>query len=416
MSSSYRDSMTLRHQVRGVLALVGAILTPVGMAVAADTYVQPQAEARVETNDNFNLVPGGSPDSNVYGYIADLQALIGIATPRSDTSMRPRVRLQEYPDRDDIEKVEAFFDLRSKYEWEKSELLTIAKYSRQDSFNTERQSGEFDPLDPTDPDVLDSSQILVNETRTRVELRPTFTHSLTERTRLGLLAQYQAVRYDSDSPNQQTDYDYLLADGFVSWALNARSDLSAGAYAAKYEATDDSSDTETLGGSVGYDYRWSEVNGVQTQLFYETNDITDYVPVRTEESTSGWGGNVTAYWAGEVSQARISVGRTFAPTGSGGKSEVNQLRLQYDRDLSERLSFLGAGRYEQRNSLGTNGQGDDRDFARVDLSLKWFFKPTWFVQGGYSYIWEDRESASGDADNNKLFLSVAYKGLPRQRR
>jgi hypothetical protein len=38
------------------------------------------------------------------------------------------------------------------------------------------------------------------------------------------------------------------------------------------------------------------------------------------------------------------------------------------------------------------------------------------VQGGYSYIWEDRESASDSADNNKIFLGVGYKALARQRR
>ena len=416
MLSSYRKSSRVRTAVAGACAAATLAAVPTGIVFGAQTYVTPQAELRVENNDNFDLTPDGSSDSDVYGYIADLQALIGIATPRSDTSIRPRIRLQEYPDREDIEKLEAFFDLRSKYEWERSDLLTLARYSRQDSYNADRQSGEFDPLNPEDPDVLDSSQTLVGETRTRVELRPTFTHSLTERTRLGILAEYQAVRYDSDGPDEQTDYDYLLGQGFVSWALDPRSDLSVGAYAAKYEATDDSSETDTLGGSVGYAYRWSEVAGLQTELFYEENDITDFFPVAAEETTSGWGGTATAYWTGEVSETRISVGRTFAPTGSGGKSEVDQLRVQYDRDLSERLSFLGAARYQQRNSLSTSGQDNDRDFARVDLSLKWFFDPTWFVQGGYSYIWEDRESASGSADNNKLFLSVGYKGLARQRR
>jgi hypothetical protein len=417
MSSSYRKPTRVRSAVAGACTAACLLSASAGPAFAAQTYVQPQAELRVENNDNFDLLPQGSPDSDVYGYIADLQALIGIATPRSDTSLRPRIRLQEYPDRDDIEKFEAFLDLRSNYQWERSDLLTIARYSRQDSYNADRQSGEFDPLDPQDPDALDSSQKLVGETRTRVELRPTFTHSLTERTRLGLAAQYQAVRYDADSAaDEQTDYDYLLGEGFVSWALNPRSDVSVGAYAAKYEATDDSTETDTIGGSVGYSYRWSELAGLETELFYEENDITDFVPVTTEETTSGWGGTVTAYWTGEVSETRFSAGRTFAPTGSGGKSEVDQFRLQYDRDLSERLSFLGAARYQQRNSLGTAGSSDDRDFARVDLSLKWFFEPTWFVQGGYSYIWEDRESASGSADNNKLFLSVGYKALARQRR
>jgi hypothetical protein len=151
-------------------------------------------------------------------------------------------------------------------------------------------------------------------------------------------------------------------------------------------------------------------------MFYERNDTTDFVPVTVEESTTGWGGTVSAYRKGEVSAWRVSAGRTFIPTGAGGKTESDQLRLQYDRDLTQRLTFTGAGRYESRNSLSTGGQGDDRDYARADLALRWMMAPTWYLAGGYSYIWQDRESAAGDADNNKIFVSVGYRGLDRPRR
>jgi hypothetical protein len=38
----------------------------------------------------------------------------------------------------------------------------------------------------------------------------------------------------------------------------------------------------------------------------------------------------------------------------------------------------------------------------------------WYVGGGYSYIWEDRELAAGDATNNRFFLNFGYQGLSRQ--
>ena len=36
---------------------------------------------------------------------------------------------------------------------------------------------------------------------------------------------------------------------------------------------------------------------------------------------------------------------------------------------------------------------------------------TWYVGGGYSYIWQDREQQPSDADNNQLFIVVGYRGL-----
>lgn len=415
MSSSYPDYSGLRRAV-AALAVAGLSAAAVGTSSAADTYVQPELDLRAETNDNFNLVPGGDPDSNVQGYIAEAQALIGIATPRSDTSMRPRIRFQQYPDRDDFQEFEGFFDLRSQYKWERSELLTIARYSLQDSYNADTPGGEFDPLDPDNPSNPDTGRMLIGEQRTAIELRPDYTFELTERTKLGLGVGYQAVRYDSDTVSTQVDYDYYGGNGFVSWALNPRSDFNVGAFVSTYDAKDDSVTTDAYGGSLGYTYRWSEVNGVAVDMFYEQDDATRPDLVPEEVSESGWGGNVSVYGQGEVSTWRLSAGRSYIPTGAGGKSQSDQFRFQYGRDLTQRLRFTGAARYESRTGFTARTQVDDRDYARADLSLRWMMAPTWYLQGGYSYIWQDRESASGDADNNKLFVSVGYKGLGRQRR
>jgi hypothetical protein len=402
--------------VSRTLAVLVTTAVPLGGAFAADTYWQPQAEARVENNDNFNLTPGGSPDSDVYGYIADLQALIGIATPRSDTSLRPRIRIQEYPDRDDIEKVESFFDLRSLYKWERAQLRTTGRYSRQDSYNVDTVGGEFDPLDPDAPVDSDTGRVLTGETRTRVMVLPEFTFNATERTQLGVAADYQAVRYDSDGVSTQVDFDYYGGNGFVGWSLNPRSDLRVGAFVSTYEAQDDSVTTDAYGGSVGYEYRWSEVAGIAVDMFYEQDDATRTLPVPSEDSMSGWGGNVSAYGQGEVSTWRVSAGRSFIPTGAGGKAQSDQFRMQYGRDITQRVRFTGAARYEARTGFTAQTQADDRDFARVDLGLRWMMSTTWYLEGGYAYIWEDRESASGDAVNNRLFVGVGYKGLDRQRR
>ena len=416
MSWSYPDQKNRRRATSLGFAFLSLAAASVGTALAADTYVQPQMELRAESNSNFNLVPGGGSDSNVYGYIADIQVLIGIATPRSDTSMRPRVRFQEYPDRDDLEQFEAFFDLRSLYRWERSQLRTLGRYSRQDSYSAELPGGEFDPLDPDDPANPDSGVIVIGETRERYRVEPEFTFELTERTRAGVAADYQAVRYESDAVSNHVDYDYFGGNAFVSWALGPRSDFSVGTYANRYEATDDSTETDAYGGTLGYQFRLSEVAGFGVNISYEKDDTTDFVPVTVEESTSGWGATVSAVRSGEASAWRLTAGRTFIATGAGGKAESDQLRLQYDRDLTQRLEFRGVGRYESRNSISTRGQGNDRDYARADLSFRWMMAPTWYLQWGYSYIWQDRESAAGTGKNNKFFISVGYKGLERRRR
>ena len=398
--------------VRGVLA--SGLLLANGAATAADVHTQPQIELRAEQNDNFGLVPGGSPDSDVYGYVADGTLVIDMATPRGETTIRPRVKFQEFPDRPDLQRFEGFLDMLSKYRWERSTFDLIGHLSHQDLYNNETVGGDFDPTDPDGGGGSDSGEIIVGETRDEFDIRPNYEHRLSERVSIGLGIGYSAARYDADQgATTKTDYDYSLANPYVTWALSQTSDFSAGIYASRYEPTDNSEQTDATGVELGYAYRWSEVIGVETSIFYEENDIQEFLPVAFQETTSNFGGNVTAYRKGEVSEWRLSVGRSFNPTGDRGKSELDQIRLQYERHMSQRLSFRGTGRIESRNSLGGTDGGVDRDFARIDLSLKWLLTQNWYFGGGYTYMWEDRQAATQSADNNRLFITFGYQGLTR---
>jgi len=391
--------------------------------MAAQTYFVPRVEGRVEYNDNFGLVPDGATtsDTDAFGFIADAEALIGIATTRGETTLRPRLRLQEYPDVDDqvtvgeqITPLEAFLDLRSTYKWQRADLLVNARYARQDSYNVETASGVFDPLDPNFGSDPDSVRTRVGDTRDRFQVSPTVSYAVTERVSLGAGIDYQLVRYDSEGVDTRLDYDYAVLDGFATWKLSPLSDLTFGTYASRYETENDISKTDSYGGRVGYRYRWTESTGVRADLFYESSDITDTVPVRTEDSTSYWGGSLTAYRRLEVSNWRFTIGRRYIPTSDGRKAELDQFRLQYDRDLTARLEFRGAVRFERRNDIDPTIFSDDRDSARGDLSLTWMMTRHWFLSGGYSYTWEDRDRAISDADNNQLFVGIGYKGLTPQ--
>ena len=399
--------------------MTGTLLT--GVCSAAQTYVVPSVVFRVEHHDNYRLVPGGNPDSSIIGYIADAQALIGIDTPRSQTTIRPRLKLQEYPDLNDLDDnqqvtpVEGFLDLVSLYAWQRGDFGVVGRYARQDSYNAETPGGRFDPLDPSFNDNPDSGRARVEQTRDWLQFQPTFRYEVSERTHIGVTADYQMVRFDSDGVPTDLDYDYAVLDGSAIWSLNSVSDLTVGAYASNYQAMTDSlgevSETDAYGGRVGYKYRWSNVTGVEAELFYESNDTTDLVAGGAEFSTSGWGGSLMAYRRQEVSEWRLSVGRTFQPTSDGRKAEFDQFRLQYDRDLSQRLKFLGAARYETRSSIASNVLSNDRDYARIDVSLEWMLTPRWFVGGGYSYLWEDRVKAPESAEDNRLFMAVGFRGL-----
>ncbi len=383
-------------------------------AWAADVQTIPNFEMQAEQNDNFRLDPGGA-DSDTPGYIADASVLFNIATPRGETLLLPRIRYQDYQDQASIERVETFFDADSTYRWERANFLLNASYSKRDVYNTETLSGEFDPNDPNSPDSPESGTTTTGQTRQLLRIHPDYEYKLTERLGLGFEAAYQIADYSSNDVVTKSDYDYGQIGTYMSWDASERGRLRAGAYASNFETDDGTEKAEAVGAELGYGYRWSETDGIEASVYYEQNDITQVTPFETiKETTSDVGGSLAAYRKLEVSAWRAEISRRFIPTGDRGKSTIDELRLQYDRDLSERLRFRGLGRYESRSGLSNIEGSNNRDYARLDLDLKWFMTQTWYVGGGYAYIWQDRAADPTDASNNKFFIYFGYQGLARR--
>ena len=103
----------------------------------AQNYVVPSVEVSSEyhTNRELNAAPGQADATT--GYIATGQALIGKRTPRSQIELRPRVRFQEYPDRDGVDPVDLFLDLQGEFRTLRGIYSVLASASRQDTFNAE---------------------------------------------------------------------------------------------------------------------------------------------------------------------------------------------------------------------------------------------------------------------------------------
>src|SRR5262245_39547143 len=95
------------------LLAIGLIAGP-GTGFAADTYMVPRLEvsARADSNRELNTKAEGGRDSSS-SYIADGELMLGVATPRSDTFIRPRLKYQNSPDIDNAKRTEQFLDFKS---------------------------------------------------------------------------------------------------------------------------------------------------------------------------------------------------------------------------------------------------------------------------------------------------------------
>ena len=418
MSLSYpdREQVNLKSAAWAAWASVTLLAVITGSAQAAETSFQPAIEARAEQNTNRNLAAVSENELDVHGYVLTAEGLWRYATPVNETRIQPRVRFQQYPDEKSEEQTEIFLDLSTRHSFsERNALDLVGRYARQDAFNAELGDAGFDDFDPNDPtDPSGESAVLGEDRRTRVQLRPGFSHVLSELTELRLAGVYETIRYDSDRQDRTTDYDWMALEASVIRRLDPRTQISFGPTASLYETRSDFNRTESYGGFLGWDRELTALSSSGFRAFAERSgvEVTDATGW-SKESETNYGAEFNARKRTETGRIWFRAGRTLVPTSRGSISLRDEMRLQYDHDFSERWSMKTAVRAYRRDDRGLST--NDRDYARGELRLSYRITPTVFFATGLEYTWEDRDDRPSSADNQTYYLSIGYRGLGRPR-
>jgi hypothetical protein len=407
----------LLRRLGTALVIVAASATG---ATAADWTVSPEAAAGAETNTNRDLSADPADEVDSTGLYMGAGLFVGAATPRSDTLIRPRIRWNRFNDTRDRESVEGSLLLRNDFRTQRSLWSIVGRAAHQDWFNSELPDAAFDPDDPDDPTVPDSGQSSDGGTRDRGALEPRLEFLITPRVGIGGGVYYEVARYDADNADiadsEDNDYDYGRADAFLTYRISERTKAEFGPYATRYETSDDALRVDSYGANVKFIYDWSEQFKGTLALGYVSNDIEQVVPVVLTETTSGWHALMQLDRIGEINHFRAAIGRRYSPSGRGVVTTVDEARLQFDRDLTQRATLVAAARYVQSQAIGELDDSGDYDYFRGEVHLRYRFTPAWFVSGGIEYSWRERDADIGDADNESVFLRVGYQPPHRSRR
>ena len=396
----------------GCLAVAGV---PAQSALAAEYYIQPVASISAEADSNLDLQPASQgPVSTQGGYIGDVASLFGIATPDTETTIRPRVDYREYPSDSYDDRLEEYLDLNSVYRGERDRASIYLGFQRRDEINAELNSSEYNPYAPVLPTSPETGRTETGVTRTSLIVLPNYNYHLTQLTTVGVSGIYQKLEYSPNNSFDAVDFNYYQGKLFVEWALNQKNDLTAGAYGARYEAVHFSSNATAEGATLGLHTLWSPLFNTTESVVYQRTAIDTAIPSPLHSTENPWGASFAASYKTQTAELRMNVDRLITPSGGGGIYVNEQAQLQYIRGLSERLTFTGSTFILKDHGLTSNVSGDDRTYFRVGVELKWMFTPTLFVQGGYQYMTEKYQVDPDGAANNRVYLTFGYQGQNRQ--
>ena len=395
---------------RKLAGVVVVLLAGSANGWAQQTYFVPTVEAAAEWNTNRELITVPALEDESVGYRLNALALWGRRTERSQFELRPRVQFQEFPDREGIDPVEYFLDLRGGHRTLKGETALFARYARQDVYNAEYGDAAFDEFDPDRPDVTSSGIVFVGGTRETIEVEPSFLYEFSELTSMSGLINYRKVDYGDEFLTERVGYESPYAELMLIRALGPLVEFAIGPYASRSEADDGSNETDTLGAKISLGYKWSETMYFTAAAVGERDEITDFTPTPVEDSVTDWGLEFTGYYRKRLAGVRYSIGRFLTPSTFGTRSTKDQIRVQYLRPLSPLMTFSGAVRFTRDQRVGDTANRD-RDRALAELTLTRKLTPTWYVSGEYRYVWQDLGGGGGEADNNGILITVGYKGL-----
>jgi hypothetical protein len=412
MSSSCRDVAMSRGYwaLRVVLSVVG-VGAFIQVASAAEFWVQPIVTLSAETDSNLDL--DTTAPQRIEGYIGDAATLIDIATPTSDTTIKPRVRYEDYPEESVLNIVEGTLDFRSRVVFPRSDFSITGRFDHLTEPDAEFQTAEFNDVNPIAPTNPETGVVQLGVTRNNLTASPQYSYHVTPLMSVVASALVEAVKFSPSDTADHTDFEYYQGGLAIHRALDPKTDLSLGGFGNRYDAGSVGSYATSAGASLDLDHNWTPLVGGTASVSYQHSDITVNQPNEFQAGVNTWGASLGAVAKGLTDQFRLNVARTVTPSGAGGLYASEQAQVQYTRFFSVRLSVTGALLYLQSRALTSNFSGIDRDYGQGDISIKWMASPTWFVLGGFTYTGQKYLTDPTGAANNRVYVEVGYQGLPR---
>jgi hypothetical protein len=365
-------------------------------AWAADWQVAPSAYVGSSYADNPRLLADGGSESS--GAVGEISAVMKRLTPRSELSLRPRIRSARYQEDESLDSDDRF--LTAGYSWlgERANWSSELGITRDTTLTSELGS---------------TGLVQSNRRREATSLTVSPQIMFTERVSGGVQMSLSKARYIDAESTGLVDYRYQALSLLSTIALSdAGSSLTVTAQGGELTTPGlfgSGSDTRDATLRLGWSFRpsvlWNMTLSAGPSLV-ETDDGSD----------NDWVFDTDIKHQGERWSFTARGGRSQAPTGRGVLARRDELSLSLNRQLTERLSGnVGARWIRSEDSVPQRGAINtyEVDYGRLDLGASWRLSRDWSVALQLSGQTQDYELATERADGYRAVLSIVWNGQPQ---
>jgi hypothetical protein len=403
------------------LLLSGLLLS--GPALAYWELI-PRAEGGVTAETNPYNRADNQSSNGANGLFADFRLDSAYRTQRDVVTLVPRFRGYQYTGSDDrLDDDDYSLDLNASRRWDTATASLRAGY-RDNGIRT----NEFNTAIPGQTS---------NDSQETWTFGPSFSYTLSARNSLQFGADLTDITYDA-SPTSGY-YDYRNSNVQATWihAFNEKTSALLSANGGRFKATDPYSiaenTTDSYGATIAVERKLTPTVTATVTLGSSHSDQDVDVPAffidgfgyfclqpgfspgaeglcSISESSDNFVGGLTLRQASEVMTTTLEYSQSQSPRSNGTSVISDNVRLAFDRTLSKRFTGSISLLYASDSALGNYGR-EDRTYYSAYGTLRYRLTETLSLTGSYYYSVNDDDANSDKQTNNRLFLSLVYRGV-----
>lgn len=403
-----------------ILALVAVLMA--GQTVqSAEWVAEPSIMLRGEYDDNFRLTNAAHDD--VWGVILDPRIALSRRSELWDLDASGRLRVAQYPDTDQFNTTDNFFNLAAKRQFERGTIDASASLINDTTLQNETL--DFD------------TGLTVNQIdRSRLNFQIGGQYSFTETNMIMASVVHSSDDYDQGERFGLLDYDYFTPSlslihqydaqtqvfGVMSHSkvdydpTGALISLESKTNSLQLGAAYDITETWKVKGSVGsrrtstssQAYDLVAPPGIPEQ-FCSVFPICEIIVVPSDTESTGLIYDASLTREFETGDLSLTATQSITPSSTGTDSETTRVQLHATKRFSPKLSAALAVSYYQSSSVDdTTTTRADNDRYRIAPSMTWRLDEEIALTSGYNYTRVERGLASEAVDSNAFFISLGY--------
>ncbi len=372
---------------------IGLAIAFPGAVNAAQWYSESSARLRNAYDDNIRLT---SRDHNsVVGMTLAGTIKAGRRTETSDVNLKGGVALKKYSGEDGLNTNNFDLGVNAAHRTQRNEFTLITAVKLDSTLTSEIQS---------------SGLMWAHKRRIKKNFALSWTHFLSERTSLKLGYSHTDTDYKNAKNTGLSNYTYQSMDAMLLYSLNNKTVVSSTLTSSLYKGSNRTkTEIQDLGILIGIKHNFSETfsasagAGVRySTTEYKTSKIGGH------NTDTGFLLNANVRRIFERTMVNGLVSRSVLPSGSGTLLITDQLSLEADYQVDERLSLNLVTAVYRNSSADEDNKFYDRIYYSIQPKIRWKIAHRWLVEGSYRYRYQRYDASDLAADSNAIFLSVKY--------